>query len=181
MHDKNFIAIDFETANKNPSSICEAGICIIKNGVPEKTKSWLVRPPGNFYDPEFCAIHGIFPEDTQNAPAFPQIWLELYREIEKCPTLVAHNMRFDANCLRKTLDYYGLPIPELNYICTLRLSRKLYPGLQRHRLTDLCDIFGFYGIHHRAGSDAELCAKLLLKELDDLPDNYPVDDIFLKK
>ena len=45
----DFIAIDFETAIGKRSSICEAGICVVKDGKVIETKSWLVRPKNNAY------------------------------------------------------------------------------------------------------------------------------------
>ena len=45
----DFIAIDFETATGKRSSICEAGICVVKDGKVVETKSWLVRPEDNAY------------------------------------------------------------------------------------------------------------------------------------
>ena len=42
----NFIAIDFETATGKRASICEAGICIVRNGEVAETSSWLIRPQG---------------------------------------------------------------------------------------------------------------------------------------
>lgn len=40
----NFIAIDFETATGKRASICEVGICVIRNGEIIETRSWLVQP-----------------------------------------------------------------------------------------------------------------------------------------
>lgn len=45
----NFITIDFETATGKRASICEAGICIMRNGEVAETRSWLVRPQRNSY------------------------------------------------------------------------------------------------------------------------------------
>ena len=45
----NFIAIDFETATGRRASICEAGICVVRDGEIVETRSWLVRPQGNSY------------------------------------------------------------------------------------------------------------------------------------
>ena len=44
MQGLNFIAIDFETATGKRASVCEAGICVVKDGKVVETKSWLVRP-----------------------------------------------------------------------------------------------------------------------------------------
>ena len=47
--DINFIAIDFETATSKRASICEVGICVVRNGEIAETRSWLVRPEDNRY------------------------------------------------------------------------------------------------------------------------------------
>lgn len=39
----NFIAIDFETATGKRASVCEVGICVIKDGTVQETKSWLAK------------------------------------------------------------------------------------------------------------------------------------------
>ena len=70
MEGLNFIAIDFETATGKRASICEAGICVVKDGKVVETKSWLVRPEDNAYSYWNIQIHGIHPEDTENAPEF---------------------------------------------------------------------------------------------------------------
>ena len=72
MDNINFIAIDFETATAKRNSICEAGICVVKNGKIVETKSWLVRPEGNSYDYWNIQVHGIQPSDTVDAPMFPR-------------------------------------------------------------------------------------------------------------
>lgn len=72
MEGLDFIAIDFETATGKRTSICEAGICVVKNGKVVETKSWLVRPEDNAYSYWNIQIHGIHPEDTENAPEFPR-------------------------------------------------------------------------------------------------------------
>ena len=45
----DFIAIDFETATGKRASICEAGICVVKDSKVVETKSWLVRPEITYY------------------------------------------------------------------------------------------------------------------------------------
>ena len=70
MNNINFIAIDFETATAKRSSICEAGICVVKGGKVVETKSWLVRPEDNRYSYWNMQVHGIRPQDTAYAPTF---------------------------------------------------------------------------------------------------------------
>ena len=61
MEGLDFIAIDFETATGKRASICEAGICVVKDGKVVETKSWLVRPEDNAYSYWNIQIHGIHP------------------------------------------------------------------------------------------------------------------------
>ena len=88
----DFIAIDFETATGKRASICEAGICVVKDGKVVETKSWLVRPEDNAYSYWNIQIHGIHPEDTENAPEFPEVWTEILEYLTDTPVLVAHNL-----------------------------------------------------------------------------------------
>ena len=47
MNKRSFIAIDFETATGKRSSICEVGICVVRDGKVLETKSLLVQPEDN--------------------------------------------------------------------------------------------------------------------------------------
>ena len=167
MNDINFIAIDFETATGKRASICEAGICVVKEGKVKETKSWLVRPEGNYYSYWNIQIHGIHPEDTANAPKFPEVWNEIEQYLKDCPVLVAHNAAFDMGCIRHSLELYHLPTPNADYYCSLRAARHIY-DFRCNTLDYLCDQFEIqYGTHHRAGDDAEMCARLFLREIKD--------------
>lgn len=69
---RNFIAIDFETATQSPDSICEVGICVVRDGEVVDTRSWLVRPPHNRYSYWNMQIHGIRPPTPRMPPIFPK-------------------------------------------------------------------------------------------------------------
>ena len=118
MNNINFIAIDFETATAKRSSICEAGICVVKGGKVVETKSWLVRPEDNRYSYWNIQIHGIRPQDTAYAPTFPKVWEEITTYLRDCPVLVAHNATFDMSCIRHTLQLHHLPCPDIDYYCS---------------------------------------------------------------
>lgn len=167
MQGLNFIAIDFETATARRASICEAGICVVKDGKVADTKSWLVRPEDNMYSYWNMQIHGIHPEDTASSPAFPEVWTEIMAYLKDCPVLVAHNAAFDISCIRHSLEYYELEKPDISYYCSLRAARHIY-DFGCNTLDYLCDQFEIpYGTHHRAGDDAEMCARLFLREIRD--------------
>ena len=167
MEGLNFIAIDFETATGKRSSICEAGICVVKDGKVVETKSWLVRPEDNAYSYWNIQIHGIHPEDTENAPEFPEVWSEILEYLADTPILVAHNAAFDISCIRKSLEFYELETPNVYYYCSLRAARHNY-DFGCNSLVYLCEQFDIpEGKHHRAGDDAEMCARLFLQEIKD--------------
>lgn len=163
----NFIAIDFETATAQRASVCETGICVVRDGRVAETRSWLVRPEGNLYSYWNIQVHGIHPEDTAYAPEFPEVWTEIAARLEETPVLVAHNAAFDMSCIRKSLELYGLDKPAADYYCTLRAARHIY-DFTCNKLDYLCQQFEIpEGTHHRAGDDAEMCARLFLREIRD--------------
>lgn len=167
MRKVNFIAIDFETATGKRASICEAGICVVRNGKIVETRSWLVRPQGNYYSYWNTQIHGIRPGDTIHSPEFPEVWEEIFEYLKDCPILVAHNAAFDMGCIRHSLELYGIEKPDITYYCSLRAARKLY-NFGCNTLDYLCGRFGIScRHHHRAGDDAEMCAQLFLQEMQD--------------
>lgn len=167
MQGLNFIAIDFETATGRRASVCEAGICVVRDGRIVETRSWLVRPQDNMYSYWNMQIHGIRPNDTEQSPKFPEVWAEISGYLDECPVLVAHNAAFDISCIRSSLELYGLPKPDITYYCSLRAARKLY-DFGCNTLDYLCDQFEIpCGQHHRAGDDAEMCARLFIREVKD--------------
>lgn len=167
MQGLDFIAIDFETATGQRASICEAGICLVRSGRVAEARSWLVRPQGNYYSYWNTQIHGIGPGDTADAPEFPEVWAEISAYLAECPVLVAHNAAFDMGCIRHSLELYDLAKPDVTYYCSLRAARKLY-DFGCNKLDYLCQQFDIScGRHHRAGADAEMCARLFLREVRD--------------
>ena len=167
MQGLNFIAIDFETATGRRASVCEAGICVVRDGRIVETRSWLVRPQDNMYSYWNMQIHGIRPNDTEQSPEFPEVWAEISEYLDECPVLVSHNAAFDISCIRSSLELYGLQKPDITYYCSLRAARKLY-DFGCNTLDYLCDQFEIpCGQHHRAGDDAEMCARLFIREVKD--------------
>jgi DNA polymerase III subunit epsilon len=63
--------------------------------------------------------------------------------------------------LRATLDFYGLPYPELHYACTISIARRAWPGLPGYSLGKVADHLGIDFTHHRAADDAAACAGIV--------------------
>jgi DNA polymerase-3 subunit epsilon len=156
-----FTAIDFETAHaKFP---CEIGVCRVEDNIIRETHSWLIKPACFPYMNYWCyQTHGISSKMVQNEPTFDELWTELFPFLEDT-LLIAHNASFDISVLRATLQYYNLAIPHSEYLCSVLLSRRAWKGLPSYRLNDLCQLYDIHFYHHRAGADAEACARLVLK------------------
>lgn len=72
-------------------------------------------------------IHGIRPEDTEDAPDFRQVWEEIERTyLDEFDTFVAHNVPFDRSCLTGSAELYRIHLPELKWKCSLQTSRNIY-------------------------------------------------------
>jgi DNA polymerase-3 subunit epsilon len=151
-----FTAIDFETANSNPNSICQIGLIRIENGLVVKEVNILVQPPRNYYWSNFIAIHGITPSMTAFSPSFGEVWPIIEPFISN-QNVVAHNIGFDNNCLKNTLAHYFIPLPNYKVHCTYRIYKK--------KLSLLCQEHNIFLNHHDALSDANACAELFLKHL----------------
>lgn len=158
----NFVAIDLETANSARSSVCQIGLTEVVDGIPQKPKSWLVRPDGNKYDPMNIYIHGILPEDTKNSPSFPEVWAEVLPYLQN-KIVIAHNTSFDMYALKDAFDKYNIPYPTFDYFCSLRIARYIIKGCYSYSLDIVLDYLHIgMGAHHRADSDSLGCAVLLL-------------------
>ena len=114
---QNFVALDFETANRNPSSVCSIGLVFVANGRLADSYYRLIKPIPDYYSAFNTGIHGITAADTRRASRFPDIWQEVLPKIAGLP-LVAHNSPFDAGCLRAVLAAYDLPPQENRFYCT---------------------------------------------------------------
>ena len=158
----NFITIDFETANSQRNSPCEIGLTFVENNQIVETKSWLIKPFENYFDDFNISIHGISEDDVENEPEFDILWHEIKPLIEN-KFLIAHNASFDFSVLRKTLETYNIPFPELDYSCSYIFSKKVWENLPSYDLKTLCKINEIPLIHHRAGNDSKATAELCIK------------------
>ena len=123
----DFVALDFGTANKFKNSACSLAVITVKDGQITKKAYSLIKPPFMSFDDECIEIHGIQPKDVLHEKTFDQLWNAIYENHLKGNIMVAHNAKFDMNVLRATLDYYKIPWPELDYACTVKLSRAVWP------------------------------------------------------
>lgn len=155
----SFTAIDFETANRYRNSACAVGLVRVEGGRIVRRLHRLIRPP--FRSFEFTDIHGIDWGQVRTAPTFDNIWPEIAPLLDDIDFVAAHNAPFDAGVLRACCDWYGLDVPGVAFKCTVRLARSTW-GLRPTTLQHVADFLGLPLKHHDAGSDAEVCARIVL-------------------
>ena len=161
---KDFAAIDFETANSAPTSVCSVGVVIVRDGVVADTFYSLIKPVPEYYDFWCSQVHGLTESDTRKAPVFPEVWAEIAPRLEGL-TLVAHNKAFDESCLKAVFRVYRMDYPDYEFHCTCIASRKVWPK-GRHTLDIIAARCGYdLNRHHHALADAEACAAIALEIL----------------
>lgn len=157
----DFIAIDFETANRYKNSVCSLGMVYVKNSKIIHKDYFLIKPPKFYFDPMNIRIHGIKPEDVEDKDPFPVVWQQIQADFEDA-LILAHYATFDIGVLKSILATYQLDAPTFNYGCTWHLSKKAYPRLHNHKLNTVSEALSIPLHHHHALSDAEACAKIAI-------------------
>ena len=162
----DFAAIDFETANEQPSSVCSVGVVVVRGGEEAEKFYSLIHPEPEYYS-RFCQrVHGLGPCDTDDAPVFPYVWEKVAPLVAGLP-LVAHNAHFDEDCLKSVFRVYQMEYPGYVFYDTLAASRQHFgrslPNHQLQTVAAACD----YDLknHHHALADAEACARIAIRIL----------------
>ncbi len=152
-----FTAIDFETAAAKPHSICQIGLVVVEDCKIVDRLKYMVQPPGNIYLQRNIDIHGIYPDRTRVSPTFDKVWPLIEKHIAG-KNVVAHNAMFEINCLQKTLYFYGLRYPKINWHCTYKIYKE--------KLGVACARKGIkMNKAHDALSDAEATALLMIQDI----------------
>lgn len=159
--DEPYVCVDVETDGMNYTHghVIEVAAIRVENGEIVREFTTLINPGGSI--PYFITnLTGITTNDVQDAPAFADIADELL-DILDGATFVAHNVRFDYSFLKQEFRRAGIDF-EPKQLCTVKLSRKLFPDQSSHKLSSLIDRHGFaYGARHRAYDDAHVLWQFL--------------------
>jgi DNA polymerase-3 subunit epsilon len=99
------------------------------------------------------ALTGITDEMVEDAPDFENVAEEVYNLLQN-KIFIAHNVNFDYSFLRHQLDACGYKL-QSKKLCTVRLSRKIFPGFPSYSLGNLCRSLHINLVNrHRATGDA---------------------------
>ncbi|PWL38099.1 DNA polymerase III subunit epsilon [Flagellimonas aquimarina] len=128
--------------------------------------------------PQFITgLTGIDDQLVQHAPTFSDISDKIL-EITKSSIFVAHAVNFDYGVIKEEFRQIGVDFSKKK-LCTVRLSRKLIPGLQSYSLGKLCSAISIpLTDRHRARGDAHATV-LLFQKLINTPDSEVVFQKFL--
>jgi DNA polymerase-3 subunit epsilon len=115
--------------------------------------------PGRNIPYYITGLTGITTEMVLSAPDFKTIAPDIFSRLEG-KVFVAHNAHFDYSFLKKEFEQAGLAW-QAKKLCTVRLSRKIIPGLRSYSLGSLAESLGIkIANRHRAGGDAEATTKI---------------------
>lgn len=164
MNEQRYVVIDLETTGNAPKKgdrIIQIAAVVIEQGqIVDRYMSFL-NPMQKI--PVFIEkLTGITNDMVVGAPTFEDIAEKLI-SLLKDATFVAHNVYFDLSFLQEELSNCGFQFsgPILD---TVELARVAFPTEKSYKLSDLSDEFEILHVNpHRADSDAEVTALLLLR------------------
>ncbi len=155
-----YAIVDIETTGGYASAngITEIAVFIHNGKRVVKHFETLINPQQRI--PNYItALTGIDNSMVANAPAFEEI-AEVLFELLQDKIFIAHNVNFDYSFIKHHLKAAGF---ELNAkkLCTVRLGRKVFPGLPSYSLGNLCRSLVLpIENRHRAGGDAKATVQL---------------------
>ncbi|MGM0873962.1 MAG: ATP-dependent DNA helicase DinG [Bacillota bacterium] len=169
MNEQRYVVIDLETTGNSPKKgdkIIQIAAVVIEQGQIIDRYMSFVNPMQKI--PLFIEkLTGITNEMVKDAPTFEEIAKNLITLISDS-FFVAHNVYFDLSFLQEELKSCGFHFtgPILD---TVELARVAFPTEKSYKLSDLSEEFNMLHENpHRADSDAEVTALLLLRIFDKL-------------
>lgn len=156
-----WVAIDFETANRERASACALGVAVIEGAAVVDQRAWLIDP-ASYFEGFNSRLHGIDEDTVAQSPEFDQVWAEFEPMLEDA-ALLAHNAPFDMSVLRASLARYGLAAPRLSYACSVSIARGTWPRLPNHRLDTVSHHCCVELVHHDPAWDAVACASIVTR------------------
>ncbi len=178
-NNKRFAIVDFETTGLSPNKgarITEVAVVMVENGSIVDSYQSLAKT-GAWIPAEIERLTGISNSMVEKAPSANRVLAEVYKFVASA-TPVAHNAAFDKMFWNAEMALADCPGRD-DFLCTMLLSRRLYPKASDHKLGTLA---GFHslkrnGNSHRALSDAELTAKLFLKICQDAKSGLNLSEV----
>jgi DNA polymerase III subunit epsilon len=167
---QDLVFVDLETTGGNAAydRVTEVGIVRLRDGELIEEWSSLVNPERPI--PAYIeAFTGISDRMVAEAPRFAEIAAEVRQKLHGA-VFVAHNARFDYSFLRGEFQKTDMSF-SAKVLCTVKLSRRLFPEYVRHNLDAVMQRNGLTcSARHRALGDARVLLDLWLKWRRDMPE-----------
>lgn len=172
-----FVAIDFETANADLSSICQVGVVEFNAGGIIDSWGALVNPQDEF-DWINISIHGIKEDDVQGAPVFPEIY-ETLRSMLSSKVVVSHTS-FDRTALSQALVRHELPAIDCTWLDSARVVRRVWSqwAQKGYGLGSVCKELGIDFDAHDALEDARAAGEVLNRAIEE--SNLDIDGLLAR-
>ncbi len=159
--DKPIAIVDVETTGASAiyGRIIEIAVIRVENGKIRRTFQSLVNPQ-RFVPFSVEQLTGITNDDVADAPSFRGIARDLFRILDGA-IFVAHNARFDYGFVKNEFGRIGKTF-NARCLCTVKLSRRLFPEHRNHNLSTIIDRYGIVcDGRHRAMGDAKATHEFL--------------------
>ena len=160
----DFIAMDYETAAGQRATACSVALVVVRDSRVVDSFYSLINPEVRF-SPYNVQVHHITESMVRDAPTWPELWPHIQSFFTANQLVAAHNASFDVSVVRKSLERYGIPPVQFQYIDTVRTSKHFYPDLPNHKLDTVSRALNIdLQHHHNALDDSYACARILLAE-----------------
>ena len=155
-----FAILDIETTGGSPKTEKITEIAIFFHDGEKVVDEWstLLNPEKSI--PYFITgLTGITNEMVADAPRFFEVAKELVERTQDY-TIVGHNVSFDYSFIKSEFKRLGFEY-DRKILCTIKLSRKVFPGHKSYSLGKICKELGIdIRNRHRAAGDALATVKL---------------------
>ncbi len=165
----NIAFVDVETTGYDPHDhrVIEIGIVTLDEDGRVQRYGKLVNP-GIEVSYMITKITGITNGDIEHADSFQQVAQDVYDLLDG-RLFVAHNVGFDYSFVKTELQRTGFTL-KTHTLCTVKLSKRLYPQFRQHKLDALIERYNFsYTSRHRALDDANVLYQFYRHLLEDIP------------
>lgn len=155
------VILDLEATGGNVQSDRITEIAFLRfDGDKVQAFSQLVNPETDIL-PFITALTGISNDMVADAPSFAQLLPDIL-PLLRGAVLLAHHARFDYRLLCHECERAGVPFSGSS-LCTVKLSKSLYPNESKHNLDAIAERFQLYidGERHRALVDVMVLADFL--------------------
>ena len=178
IEDATFVVTDTETTGTSPSSdrVIELAAVKLFDGEVVDTFQQLINP-GRSIPKRITQITGISTAMVYDAPAVDAV-LSDYLDFLGNDIFTAHNLSFDRNFINAELGRIGATELDVDTLCTLRLARRLLPGLKSKGLSRLIQFYNLQvNSRHRALGDAEATATILQQFVSQLAFEHEIETV----